>query len=342
MWKSMAPDHSEVPDLNSEPRQLGANGASVDRFAAGPGDDRTAEQPTVGVPTEAGSPGSSLLAAPAAGIQIDPAIVLPDDALPPLHTSELTRRWPIRQDIGGVPFVASEPLTAARDLAGAAVIGGVGEHVHLANAYSVALANKFPALAAETFCADGWNLPDGRPVSWVSRLRRDRPALRQVRGPQFMLDVCEAGVGPGVRHFLLGGAPEVLERLEAALRERFPGIGIVGSFSPPFREPSQAELAERDAMIVASGAQIVWVGLGTPKQDREVVRLARSTGLIAVAVGAAFDYAAGTLREAPEWMRTAGFEWLFRLLMEPRRLWRRYLIGNIGFIRAALRPRPHL
>jgi N-acetylglucosaminyldiphosphoundecaprenol N-acetyl-beta-D-mannosaminyltransferase len=340
----MAPNHSEEPDQAAESTPLGPNDTFSDGFAGLPrlGDDRTGELPVTDVPADTGSLSLSLLVAPASEPEDEPALVLPDEDLLPQHTSELTRRWPIRQYVGGVPFVASGPLAAARDLAEAAVIGGAGEHVHLANAYSVSLANEFPALAAETFCADGWNLPDGRPISWLSQLRGDRPPLRQVRGPQFMLDVCEAGVELGVRHFLLGGTPDVLERLEISLRERFPGIDIVGSFSPPFREPSDAELGERDASIIVSGAQIVWVGLGTPKQDREVVRLARSTGRIAVAVGAAFDYAAGTLREAPEWMRTAGLEWLFRLLMEPRRLWRRYLIGNVKFLRVALRSRPHL
>jgi N-acetylglucosaminyldiphosphoundecaprenol N-acetyl-beta-D-mannosaminyltransferase len=345
----MAPNHSEEPDPTSGLPEPRPDAASVDPVASSHGVDRPpADVPGGDAPADTGSLSLSLLVAPAPAPGPDPAPepetgrTLPDADLPPQHVSELGRRWPVRQVVGGVPFVASDPLTAARDLAEAAVAGTSGEHVHLANAFSVSLANEFPALAAETFCADGWNLPDGRPISWISQLRRDRPALRQVRGPQFMLDVCEVGVDLGLRHFLLGGAPDVLERLEAALTERFPGIQVVGSFSPAFREPSDAELAERDEALMASGAQVVWVGLGTPKQDREAVRIARSTGLVAVAVGAAFDYAAGTLREAPAWMRRAGFEWLFRLLMEPRRLWRRYLIGNTRFLRVALRRRPHL
>ena len=121
-------------------------------------------------------------------------------------------------------------------------------------------------------------------------------------------------------------------RLELALRERFPGIEIVGSHSPEFRPPSDAELAERDGAIAASGAQVVWVGLGTPKQDLEAARLAHSLPIVAVAVGAAFDYAAGTLTEAPQWIRTAGLEWAFRFAMEPGRLWRRYVFGSTRFL----------
>ena len=257
-------------------------------------------------------------------------------AAPATHVGGLAARWQDRRQIGGVPFVVSTPRRAARDLAEAARESDRGEHVHLLNAYSIALADRQPDLAAEAFVGDGWNLPDGRPVSWVSRIRGDRPALRQIRGPQFMLDVCEQGVAVGVRHYLLGATPPVLEALRRSLEQRYPGIEIVGVDSPPFRTPSDAELAERDARIRASGADIVWVGLGTPKQDREVARLAASLPVTAVAVGAAFDYAAGTLKEAPAWMSKVGLEWAFRFAVEPRRLWRRYVFGNARFLRAAV------
>ena len=250
----------------------------------------------------------------------------------------LARHWADRtQQIGGLPFVSATPRRAAEELVDAAVEGGRGEHVHLANAYSVALADKDPVLASQALAAGGWNLPDGRPLAWLSSIRHDRPALHQVRGPQFFLDVCAGGVDRGLRHYLLGGTPEVLAQLEESLRIRFPGIRIVGSDSPPFRIPSSSELAHRDARIARSGAQVVWVGLGTPKQDVEAARLARSLPVVSVAVGAAFDYAAGTLQEAPLWLRAAGLEWAFRLAAEPRRLWRRYLFGNLRFIRAAVR-----
>lgn len=242
-----------------------------------------------------------------------------------------------RQWIGGVPFVVSEPDAAADEIVDVALTGASGEHVHLANAYSVAIAVESPELASQTFTGDGWNLPDGRPISWISKLRGDRPALRQVRGPQLFLDVCAAGVDRGLRHYLLGGAPDVVERLQDSLRERFPGIEIVGAVSPPFRDPSDRELRERDRAITASGAQLVWVGLGTPKQDIEAARLAHSLPVVAVAVGAAFDYAAGTLREAPKWMRVVGLEWAFRLAVEPGRLWRRYVFGSARFLLAAIR-----
>lgn len=247
----------------------------------------------------------------------------------------LAARWQVRRLVGGVPFVVSTPRGAARDLVEAARAGSRGEHVHLLNAYSIALADRSPELAA-AYLGNGWNLPDGHPVSWVSRLRGDRPPLRQIRGPRLMLDVCDEGLAVGTRHYLLGGTPEVLDALRLSLRHRFPGIAIVGTDSPPFRPPTQADLQERDARIRASGADIVWVGLGTPKQDFEVARLAASLPVTAVAVGAAFDFAAGTLREAPSWMSAMGLEWAFRFAMEPRRLWRRYVFGNARFLRAVI------
>ena len=266
------------------------------------------------------------------------ALLLPERPPALMRPSPLRRLWGDRLvRIAGVRFVAIGAARAAAELVQAAVEGGAGEHIHLANAYSVALADAAPELRAQAFEGDAWNLPDGRPLSWVSHLRRDRPVVRQVRGPQFFLDVCEAGVPHGVKHFLLGAAPEVLEILETRLRHRFPGIDIVGSDSPPFRVPTDSELHARDAAIAASGAQVVWVGLGTPKQDIEAARLAGSLPVRAVAVGAAFDFAAGTLREAPRWMRRIGLEWLFRFAMEPRRLWRRYVFSNARFLAAVVR-----
>lgn len=254
--------------------------------------------------------------------------------------SPLSRAWwDRRQRLGGLAFVATTPRQAAADIVQAAIEGGVGEHVHPANAWSVALADTSPELAADAFSSHGWNLPDGRPISWISRLRGDRPALHQIRGPQLFLDVCELGLQPGARHYLIGGTSEVLLTLQEQLRRRFPGIRIVGAESPPFRIATADELAIRDSAIVESGAQIVWVGLGTPKQDVEAARLARAVPVIAIAVGAAFDFTAGSLREAPGWVTALGLEWAFRLVMEPRRLWRRYLIGNLRFLIAVLRPR---
>ncbi|WP_373284429.1 WecB/TagA/CpsF family glycosyltransferase [Cnuibacter physcomitrellae] len=231
--------------------------------------------------------------------------------------------------VGGVRFVAASPEDAALQTV-ALTAARAPHHVHLANAYSITLASRDERLSY--VYSQGICYPDGKPLSWVSRLRRDKPALEQTRGPQFFLDVFRLGQADGVKHFLLGSAPETLEMLEKKLHDRFPDAEIVGAYSPPFRALSSGELAVQDDLIRSSGASIVWVGLGTPKQDIEAQRITHSVGVTAVAVGAAFDYAAGTLREAPPVLRRAGLEWAFRLAMEPRRLWRRYLIGNVQFV----------
>lgn len=251
----------------------------------------------------------------------------------------LRRAWSgLVREVGSVPFVARAPRAAAQDLVDAAVLAGRtrGEHVHLANAYSIALGHTRQEVAAVLDERCGWNLPDGKPVMWVSSLRRDEGRLHQVRGPQFMLDVIDLGRAAGLKHYLLGGSPETLELLEGKLQELFPGVLIAGADSPPFRTPTVGELVDRDQRIAESGAHVVWVGLGTPKQDLEALRLATSLPVLAVAVGAAFDFAAGTLKPAPHWVGTIGFEWLWRMLAEPRRLWRRYTFGNVQFIAAVI------
>ena len=238
------------------------------------------------------------------------------------------------QWVGGVEFVPSSPQGACN-----AVISiarqGLGRHVHLANAYTIALADKSTDYR-HVLAAPALNFPDGKPIGWVSSMRGQSPRLEQVRGPQLFLDVFDQGRSHGIKHYLLGSTPDVLISLERELSRRFPGISLVGTASPPFRAMTAAEFKDQDEQIRASGAQIVWVGLGTPKQDIEAKRLAGSLPIVAIAIGAAFDFAAGTLSEAPAWSRKFGVEWCFRFAQEPKRLWRRYLFGNARFLKAAL------
>lgn len=252
----------------------------------------------------------------------------------------LDEAWPVRPAIGGVPIVPTTVAQASVVLAGAALDihrrGDRGVHVHLASAQTIALADRSAELD-RVVNGDGWVLPDGKPLSWVSWLRRDRPRLHQTRGHEVFLGVVEAGLGLGLRHFLLGSTPRVLSDMQANLEKRFPGVQIVGVESPPFRQITAGEFDERDAQIRASGAHIVWVGLGTPKQDFEVARLAGSVPALAVAVGAVFDFTAGRLTVAPRWMSAVGLEWLFRLFSEPQRLWRRYTVDSSKFVAAVLR-----
>lgn len=166
--------------------------------------------------------------------------------------------------------------------------------------------------------------PDGMPLVWVSRLRKQSHVSR-VYGPDLMTDVCARSPEKGYRHFLYGGAPGVPELLTEALRRKFPGIEIVGHYSPPFRPltPEEDEAVVRQ--INESRADIVWIGLSTPKQEHWMAaHLDRLEAPVMVGVGAAFDFLAGLKTQAPLWMQRNGLEWLYRLVTEPRRLWRRY------------------
>lgn len=208
------------------------------------------------------------------------------------------------------------------------------DHIHLANAWSIALAEDDSQLR-DAF-GTGSNYPDGKPVVWVMRWRHRRsngikPA--RVDGPTFFERVLEQGVPQNVKHFFFGSTPETLEKLQDNVRIRFPGIDIVGVSSPPFKDLTAEDLAGELARIRACEPHLVWVGLGTPKQDKVAAYLAEHYSGIFACVGAAFDYTAGNLRETPKWIQEAGLGWLFRLAQEPRRLWRRYLFGNARFIR---------
>ena len=220
------------------------------------------------------------------------------------------------------------------------ILGGLSgrnrRDVHLVNAWTVALADTDGSVC-DALEGAGMNLVDGKPLVWTSALRREWPRVHQTRGADVMRTCLDLGRHRGAKHYLLGSTDEVLAEMRTRLEAEFPGVEIVGIESPPFRPLTSDEYAEQDARILASGATVVWVGLGTPKQDFEVLRLSKSTGIVCVAVGAAFDFIAGTVEEAPELMQKFGFEWLFRLISEPRRLWRRYLIGNLEFIRAVVR-----
>lgn len=178
--------------------------------------------------------------------------------------------------------------------------------------------------------------PDGMPLVWVSRLTGHRE-VRRVYGPHLMLSLCERSLDKGYRHYLYGGAEGVPERLTERLGERFPGLRIVGSFSPPFRLMSPEEDAEVVQRINAARPDIVWVGLSTPKQERWMAaHLGRLEAPVMVGVGAAFDFHAGLKRQAPGWVQQSGLEWMFRLLTEPRRLWKRYLRNNPLFLYSIL------
>jgi N-acetylglucosaminyldiphosphoundecaprenol N-acetyl-beta-D-mannosaminyltransferase len=181
-------------------------------------------------------------------------------------------------------------------------------------------------------------VPDGVPLVWALRALGHREASR-VYGPDLMARYCARAARSGSAIYLYGGrSDEALDQLRAALCERFPGLRIVGGWSPPFRpltDPERDEVAQR---INASGADVVWVGTGQPKQEKWMAEMReRLDAPVLVGVGAAFDFHAGIVSQAPGWMQRMGLEWSYRLAREPRRLWRRYASYNPRFVAAFAR-----
>jgi N-acetylglucosaminyldiphosphoundecaprenol N-acetyl-beta-D-mannosaminyltransferase len=175
----------------------------------------------------------------------------------------------------------------------------------------------------------GMVTPDGMPVVWVSRWS-GHPNVRRVYGPDLMLAVLGR---KRHRHFFYGGGPGIAERLAESMQRRFPGLEIAGYFEPPFAPLDELCTLDAAGSINAARADIVWVGMSSPKQDLWMARMRPLLeASVLIAVGAAFDFHSGTVKQAPRWMQRSGLEWLFRLGTEPRRLWRRYAIDNPWFL----------
>jgi N-acetylglucosaminyldiphosphoundecaprenol N-acetyl-beta-D-mannosaminyltransferase len=180
--------------------------------------------------------------------------------------------------------------------------------------------------------AAGLVTPDGMPLVWLSRLS-GRRQVERVYGPDLMLACCARSESREYRHFFYGGGEGVPERLAEHLRRAFPRLQVVGTYSPPFRALSIEEDQELVGYINQTDPDIIWVGLSTPKQERWMYdHIGRVRAPVLIGVGAAFDFHAGLKKQAPRWMQRSGLEWLFRLMTEPRRLWRRYLINNPAFV----------
>ena len=188
----------------------------------------------------------------------------------------------------------------------------------------------------------GLTTPDGMPMVWCARWAGARHVER-VYGPDLMLEVCRVAADRGWNSYFYGGKEGVPEMLAKRLQDRFPGLKVVGAYSPPFRDLTDEEQLEIIDRINEASPDLVWVGLSTPKQERWVAsHIGKLNAAALLAVGAAFDIHAGKLRQAPRWMQRSGLEWLYRLYREPRRLLRRYLRNNPRFVVAMLRSRPKL
>lgn len=168
------------------------------------------------------------------------------------------------------------------------------------------------------------NFTDGMPLVWIARLRGHRQSER-VYSADLLVEVCRASIDRRVRHFFYGAAPGVAERLAERLAHRFPGLHVAGTLSPPFRPLTPAEERAQVAQINGAEPDIVWVALGTGKQETWMYEHQGQVAVpLMISVGAAFDFLSGNKPQAPRWMQRSGLEWLFRLAKEPRRLWRRY------------------
>ena len=233
---------------------------------------------------------------------------------------------PPRYNVLGVG-VSALTLAQARDL----VLGARGAkrlgYVCLGTVNGIAEARADPVFRT-VFNASYLTTPDGMPLVWLGPR-----GVERVYGPDLLLAVCEAGRAGGLRHYFFGGAEGVASALAQNLAARFPGLAVAGTFTPPFRPLTAEEDAALAADVARTQPDIVWVGLGTPKQERFMAEhvQALDAGLL-IGVGAAFDFFSGRVRQAPRWVQRSGFEWLFRLCMEPRRLGPRYLKTNPLFL----------
>ena len=198
---------------------------------------------------------------------------------------------------------------------------------HFINVYSIVCADKDSRL--KEILRSEELISDGTPISAILKLISGRSV--HVRGPEFMLQMimhCDRKM----RHYFLGSTQSNLDLLIAQLKETIPDVQIAGSFAPEKFEHPETEVDKWVGDIKNSKADLVWVGLGTPKQDFAVSLLAKLVPTNFIGVGAAFDFIAGSKTQAPKWVQTLAMEWLFRLAQEPARLWRRYLLGNLYFI----------
>ena len=247
--------------------------------------------------------------------------------------------------------ISALTLPQARDL----IVGTRGElrrgYVCVTGVHGVMEAQDDPEL--KRMHNEAWLVtPDGMPLVWLGKMRwtatsgrapaaeedpnvpaRHVRPIERVYGPDLLLAVCDAGRAVGLTHYFYGGAPGVAEELRARLTARFPGLRVVGTFTPPFRPLEPAELAALQAAVTRTRPDVFWVGLSTPKQERFMAAHWRllDAGVL-VGVGAAFDFHTGRVRQAPRWIQRSGFEWLFRLGTEPRRLGPRYLRNNPRFV----------
>jgi N-acetylglucosaminyldiphosphoundecaprenol N-acetyl-beta-D-mannosaminyltransferase len=204
-------------------------------------------------------------------------------------------------------------------------------YVCLIGVHGIMEAQRNLGLAA-TYAAASIAVPDGMPTVWVGRWQGHR-GMQRVAGPDLMLEIFRRKEFAGYRHFLYGGKEGVAEELAASFAQRFPWARIVGTYTPPYRELSPDEEEEVIAAVRDVKPDVIWVGIGAPKQEQFMSRyLSRLDTKLMFGVGAAFDYHTGRIQDCSEWIKRAGLQWLHRLIQDPRHLWWRYLRNNPAFV----------
>ena len=222
-------------------------------------------------------------------------------------------------------------LRLAGDAISAAIREGRKGYVCVTGVHGVSEAQRDPAFR-DILNGSFLTTPDGMPMVWCG-WKDNRREMDRVYGPDLMLQVFEEGVAGGLKHFFYGGREGVAETLKARLEARFPGVLITGCYCPPFRELTGAETLALQQEVRTQKPDIIWVGLSTPKQERFMSKyLPLLDTTLMFGVGAAFDFHAGMIPQAPGWMQRCGMEWFYRLTKEPSRLWKRYLVNNPLFI----------
>lgn len=209
--------------------------------------------------------------------------------------------------------------------------GTTGRYVCVTDVHCIMQSYRRPEVRS-AYNAASLCVPDGMPLIWVGKALGQK-TMGRVYGPDLMLRLLEFAAENGHTSFFYGGAAGVAETLERRMTERFPGLEVVGTYSPPFRTLTAVEKQELISIVNATQPDFLWVGLGAPKQE---LFMSEFCGLmqakVMIGVGAAFDFHTGRVRQAPRWMMRAGLEWMFRLCMEPRRLAPRYFRNNPAFI----------
>lgn len=238
--------------------------------------------------------------------------------------------WPPRHNVFGVQVSATNYDQAVNCILAAAERREPAA-VSLHAAHAIVTASDDAALRAKV---NRFQMiaPDGQPVRWALNCLYRAGLKDRVYGPELTLRLCQAAAQRGVSIYLYGSSPEVIDRLSSNLVQRYPGLTVAGAEAPPFRALTPEEDDAMVERINSSGAGLVFIGLGCPKQDHFAADHMDRIQAVQVCVGAAFDFHAGNKRTAPAWMQRRGLEWLFRLLQEPRRLWKRYLVTNTLFL----------